>query len=333
MDLLRTRRAEDPLDNRGLRVFSRIVAAATLILISAGALVTSTGSGLSVPDWPLSYGQLFPRMVGGILYEHGHRMIAGTVALLTAVLCAWTWRVEPRAHVRRTAFVALGAVLFQAVLGGLTVIFLLPDAISVSHAGLAEIFFCLTVTLATMLSRGWIEAPPRTATGGFLPVPAMAMLTTGVIFTQIILGAVMRHTGAGLAIPDFPLAWGRWIPPTLAGGIAIHFSHRVGALAVTVAVVVLLSLVLRRCRDDAWVVRPALLLGTLVVVQIMLGALTIWTAKGVVPTTAHVATGAATLATSLVLTLRSWRRYRLAAVATPIPVVSPAREIAGGEFA
>lgn len=331
MNLFRPRRADDPLRNRGLRGFSRVLAGATLVLIFAGGLVTSTGSGLAVPDWPLSYGQLFPRMVGGILYEHGHRMIAGAVALLTAILCFWTWRVEPRAHVRRIAFAALFTVLLQAVLGGITVLFLLPDAISVSHAGLAEIFFALTVTLATLFSRGWIEAPPRSAATGVLPVPIMATLTAGLVYVQILLGAVMRHTGAGLAIPDFPLAWGRLIPPTLIGGIAIHFSHRVGALIVTMAVGLLLVLVLRRCRGDAWIVRPALLLGALVLTQIALGGLTIWSAKGVIPTTAHVATGAATWATSVLLALRCWRRFRLAVATTPALAAQPG--VRGGEYA
>ena len=164
------RRAADPRQNHGLRRYSRVVAGCTLLLIFAGGLVTSTGSGLAVPDWPLSYGQLMPRMVGGILYEHGHRMIAGAVALMMAALCFWTWRVEPRRWVRNLAFIAMGSVLAQALLGGLTVIFLLPPAISSAHAGLAEIFLCLTVTLATAFSHGWLNAPPRTTAGTAFPV-------------------------------------------------------------------------------------------------------------------------------------------------------------------
>ena len=287
------------------------MAACTLLLNFARGLVTSTGSGLAVPDWPLSYGRLFLPMVDGILFEHGHRLVAGTVATLIAILCAWLWRREPRAWVRRLGFFAMGIVLLQALLGGLTVIFLLPDAISASHAGLAEIFFCLTVTLAVVTSRGWTEAPPRrTLSPAPLPLPTVAAVTTAIIFTQIILGAVMRHTGAGLAIPDFPLSWGRLVPRSLAGGIAINFAHRVGAVAVTAAILTVSTIVLRRHSRDGWLVRPALILSGLIVAQITLGAFTIWSARGVIPTTLHVAVGAATLATSLVLTLRSFRRFR-----------------------
>ncbi|MGZ7042720.1 MAG: COX15/CtaA family protein, partial [Thermoanaerobaculia bacterium] len=131
-----------------LRRFTKLVAASTLFLIFAGAMVTSTGSGLAVPDWPLSYGMLMPPMIGGIFYEHGHRMIAATVGLLTVIQALWLWRREPKRRVRMLGFLAVGAVIAQGVLGGLTVIFLLPHAISVAHAGLAEIFFCLNVSIA-----------------------------------------------------------------------------------------------------------------------------------------------------------------------------------------
>ena len=313
--LLAPRRAADPRQNNGLRRYARVVAGCTLLLIFAGGLVTSTGSGLSVPDWPLSYGQLMPRMVGGILYEHGHRMIAGTVALMMAVLCLWTWRVEPRRWVRNLAFAAMGAVLAQAVLGGLTVIFLLPPAISSAHAGLAEIFLCLTVTLATALSHGWLNAPPRTTAGAAfpLPLPVLGICTTGIMFLQVMIGAWMRHIGAGLAIPDFPLAFGRLVPASFTGPIAIHFAHRIGALCVSVAVIGLGVQVLRRCRGDAWLTRPAALLLTMLLVQVTLGATAVWTKLSVLPTTAHVMIGGATVAVSTLLTLRLWRRFQLPA--------------------
>src|ERR1700730_4331426 len=118
----------------GLHRFAVGTACATLVLIVAGGLVTSTESGLSVPDWPLSYGRLMPPMVGGVFYEHGHRMVATAVGLLTVVLAIWRRRPAPRAWVRRLGCAALAAVLAQVGLGGLTVIFLLPTAISVAHA-------------------------------------------------------------------------------------------------------------------------------------------------------------------------------------------------------
>src|SRR5262245_28644535 len=140
---------------KGLHRFALLTAASTFALIIAGGLVTSTGSGLAVPDWPLSYGQLFPPMVGGIFYEHGHRMVACTVGILTVLLAVWLQLREPRVWVRRLGLAAVAAIVFQAVLGGITVLFLLPPPVSVAHACLAQAFFCLTVTLAIVTSRTW----------------------------------------------------------------------------------------------------------------------------------------------------------------------------------
>jgi len=135
--------------------FARATAAMTFVLLIAGGLVTSTDSGLSVPDWPLSYGTLFPPMVGGIRYEHTHRLIAGLVALMIAILAAWLWRRERRRWVRRLAAAAAAAVLTQAVLGGLTVLLVLPAPISIAHACLGPLVFCVTVVLAQVMSPGW----------------------------------------------------------------------------------------------------------------------------------------------------------------------------------
>jgi cytochrome c oxidase assembly protein subunit 15 len=303
---------------RWLRRYARLVALSTLFLIFAGGMVTSTGSGLAVPDWPLSYGMLFPPMVGGIFYEHGHRMIAGAVGVMIAVLAFWLLRVESRGWVKRLGVAAGVAVIAQALLGGLTVILLLPDAVSISHAALAEIVFCLTVAIATVTSAGWSRAATegRGTDGAGLPEGAaltrLALATTALVYVQILLGAVMRHTGAGLAIPDFPLAYGRLIPTSLAGGIGIHFAHRVGALVVTVAIVALAVRVFRRHRGDAWLVRPVVALLVLLTIQVTLGALTIWTIKAPVPTSLHVMCGAATLAMSLIVTLRAARRVWVA---------------------
>ena len=143
-----------------LHLFALLTAAATAVLIFAGGLVTSTGSGLSVPDWPNSYGWFmftFPieNWVGGIFYEHSHRLIASTVGFLILVLAFWLWRVEPRRWVRRLGFIALGAVITQGMLGGITVLWYLPDPISIAHASLAQIVFCLTITIAVATSPGW----------------------------------------------------------------------------------------------------------------------------------------------------------------------------------
>ena len=294
----------------GLRRFTKVVAGSTLFLIFAGAMVTSTGSGLSVPDWPLSYGMLMPPMVGGIFYEHGHRMIAAAVGFLTVLQAVWLQLREPKRLLRLLGWCAVGAVIAQGVLGGLTVIFLLPHAVSIAHAGLAEIFFCLNVSIAFFASR-WF-ASSRELERGDAPVRSTTALVA-VVYLQILVGALMRHLGAGLAIPDFPLAFGHLLPPAFTLQIGVHFAHRVGALVVA-AMMVVVFLRLRRFEAAHPLRQVAYALLLVVGSQIMLGAYTIWSGKQPVITSLHVATGALTLATSLVLALTAravaWRRGR-----------------------
>jgi cytochrome c oxidase assembly protein subunit 15 len=300
-----------------LHRFATLVAGCTVLLVLAGSLVTSTDSGLSVPDWPTSYGWnmfTFPpsKWVGGIVYEHGHRLIASTVGFLTIILAAWLARRDPRRWLKRLGFAALGAVIAQGVLGGLTVLFFLPAAISTAHAGLAEIFFCLTVAIALFTSPEWIAGYGRTAsdlTGrdNDAVLRRLATATTILIYTQILIGATMRHTGAGLAIPDFPLMFGHLLPPVWDAKIAVHFAHRVGALVVTLATLATAGHVWSHQRDRRELTRPATLLAALVAVQVTLGAFTVLTRRDVWINSLHVVCGALVLATSLVVTLRSWR--------------------------
>ncbi len=297
-----------------LHRFCQFLAGCTVLLILAGSLVTSTGSGLSVPDWPTSYGWsmfTFPpsKWVGGILYEHGHRLIASTVGLLTIVLVVWVWLEERRRWMKRLALAALGAVVAQGLLGGLTVLFYLPAAVSTAHAGLAEIFFCMTVAMALFTSPAWIAS---TAAGAPQPVNdamlrRVATTTTVLVFVQIMIGATMRHTGAGLAIPDFPWMFGRVVPPHWDSKIAIHFAHRVGALVVASAIVATAGHVWFHHRTRRELVRPAAAIVLLVALQITLGALTVLTGRDVAINSAHVVVGALVLATSVVITLRTWQ--------------------------
>lgn len=296
-----------------LRRFTKFVAFSTLFLIFAGAMVTSTGSGLAVPDWPLSYGMVFPPMVGGIFYEHGHRMIAATVGFLTVLQAIWLQRRAPIRRLRILGWCAVGAVIAQGVLGGLTVLFLLPPAISIAHAGLAEIFFCLNVSIAFFAS-DWFtrlvknakgDAPARAATGLVL-----------IVYTQILLGALMRHLGAGLAIPDFPLSMGYVIPPFTSGRIVANFAHRAGALVVVISVA---GMYIRLLKFEAR--HPLRQIANMLIVviptQVMLGAYTVWSGKQPVITSLHVATGALTLAFALMLALTAhalaWRTHRAGA--------------------
>src|SRR4051812_26168454 len=170
-----------------LHRFAKLVVACTVLLLLAGSFVTSTGSGLSVPDWPTSYGWnmfTFPRSmwVGGIFYEHTHRLIASSVGFLTVILAAWLWRSEPRVWLRRLGLAALGAVIARGLLGGITVLFYPPAAVSTGHAGLAEIFFCITVAIALFTSRSWLTdaRPVDDAT-----LRTVATATTALIYVQI----------------------------------------------------------------------------------------------------------------------------------------------------
>jgi cytochrome c oxidase assembly protein subunit 15 len=285
-----------------LHRFAILLVGATLVLIFVGGLVTTTGSGLAVPDWPLSFGVLFPRMVGGVLYEHGHRMVATAVGFLTLVLALVAHLVHARQVVRRLSLLAIVVVIAQGVLGGITVLWLLPIEISVAHACLAQAFLCLTVAIAMLTGPSW-NAHPRSEDTG---LRLLTLATVATVYVQLILGAVMRHSGAGLAIPDFPLAFGRLIPPFDLPGVTVHYLHRLGAVAVTIMVAASYAAIRARHGHEAALTRPARLAVALVVVQVTLGALTIWTEKAIVITTAHVACGAALLATTFGLALRTW---------------------------
>lgn len=293
----------------GLHRYAVFLACAIVGLIAAGGLVKSLEAGLSVPDWPTSYGGINPPrwwQIENVRAEHGHRLIAGTVALLTVGMAVWAARREPRPWARRLAYGAVATVLAQALLGGLTVLLFLPTAISVSHAALAQLYLCLVATYALVSSPRW-EA--RSSVGSLLAATRLrplATATTGLIYAQILLGAVVRHTGAGLAIPDFPRMFGRWWPPSLDLPIALQLAHRVGAALVTLAVATLLVKVWRQPQRRGFV-GPASVMALLVVAQVALGATIIWSGRAVLPNTLHVPTGAALLVTSWVLTLRSWR--------------------------
>ena len=308
----------------GLRVFSKLTCFSTLFLIFVGGMVTSTGSGLSVPDWPLSYGTLFPPMVGGVFYEHGHRMVAGTVGFLTLLLTIWVHFKEKRKWVKVAAYFALLAVICQGVLGGITVLFYLPPAISVSHAVLAQTFFLLTILLAYSFS---LERQHR------LDLPIVvnvrmqkaSLILVVAVYIQLILGAIMRHTGSGLAIYDFPTMGGEWWPvlnktflakinvwrfqhgldPVKLSNVIFHLLHRIGALGVCAALVYVnlagRGLSLPNQKQIHWAIWA---LNLFVLTQIFLGAMTVLTLKQPVVTSLHVMCGATILGLSFLLFLR-----------------------------
>lgn len=200
--------------------YAVLTAIATFLLLLAGSLVTSTDSGLAVPDWPLSYGLWFPPMVGGILFEHGHRMIAGLVGLMILGLAAWLWGAEPRAWVRRLGYAAACAVLLQALLGGLTVLLLLPAAVSIAHACVAQLVFGLMVSLAGVTAPGWGRGlPPSAGAEATSMLQRLGTILVVAVFLQILLGAVIRHTGLGV--------WGHVAGAVVVVGLGHALSARV----------------------------------------------------------------------------------------------------------
>jgi cytochrome c oxidase assembly protein subunit 15 len=194
--------------DRRVHTFAVFTACCTFLLLIAGALVTSNDAGLSVPDWPLSYGSLMPPMVGGIFYEHGHRMIAAFVGFLSIILAVSLWRTEPRRWLRWLGVAALGAVIAQGILGGITVLFFLPASISAAHATLAQIFFCTVVAIALFTSAWWQRARPLAVDGQGTAIHSLGIATAAATLVQIILGAAFRHKGFG-------------IDPHLAGAVVV----------------------------------------------------------------------------------------------------------------
>jgi heme a synthase len=280
-----------------------LLACWTFLLIIAGALVTSNDAGLSVPDWPTSFGSLYkiPRLVGGVKFEHTHRMIAQVAGLLTIILAIWTWRAEKRRWLRILVWAALGTVILQGVLGGITVLFYLPPAVSSAHAALAQTFFCIAVAIALFTGQRWIEEVPRVEADSRKPsLFQLTMLSILVLYVQLLLGAMFRHHGmswwphvANAVVVSFVLAW------TAIRAISVY--SRVEAIR-----------------------RPAIIMIALLITQLCLGFAAFLTRVAwgrdalqpelpmVVSTVAHVAVGALLLATTVVLAIQVWRHVPVA---------------------
>ena len=292
-------------NNPWLHRYAMLVAGSTFLLLIAGGLVTSNDAGLSVPDWPTSFGSFkMPRMVGGVLFEHGHRMIAGTVGILTLLLAAWVWLRESRRWVRSLAGAAVLAVVAQAALGGITVLFYLPTVISVSHATLGQIFFCLTASLAFFTRADWRWDEPKLDDPAAPALPHLASATTAACLVQLVLGATFRHNGLGI------------IP------------HVVGAMVVTLLTIWLMARVLTRFSSESRLVRPALFLVGVVLVQVFLGIGSYFMKEAarnapqplppvVLVTTTHLAVGALVLVSSLYFTYLTYRHISLPSATVP----------------
>ena len=275
----------------------------TLLLIVAGALVTSNDAGLSVPDWPTTFGSIYkmPRMVGGVKFEHGHRMVAELVGLLTIALAIWTWRSEQRRWLRLLGVAAVATVIGQGILGGLTVLFYLPAPISSAHAALAQTFFCIAVCIAIFTGRQWVEEVPRVDVDSRRPTLfTLTLLSIFVLYVQLILGAMFRHKGMS------------WWPHVVHAGVV--------AVVLTWTAVRTLSVY---SKIEA-LRKPAIVLLSLLMTELCLGFTAFLTRVAwgrdslqpeppmVISTVSHVAVGALLLATSVVLAIQVWRHVPVA---------------------
>jgi heme a synthase len=282
----------------GLHRFSVLLAIATFFLIIAGAAVTSNEAGLSVPDWPLSYGKVMPEMKDGVFYEHGHRMVASTVGFLTVIMAVWLWLKEPRTWMKKLGLAALGLVIGQGVLGGLTVLFLLPKPVSIGHACMAQLFFSTTVAFTVLLSREWTEQEPQISTDqGWPSLRTIAVIVPLVVLAQLLMGAAFRHK----LISILP--------------------HIAGAGAVLLVVFLFgVSLVTHHAKNKA-LLRAGWLMMGIVTVQLMLGIGAYLTRSAVesfakpggvmvAVTVAHVSVGALALASTVLAAIEVFRNVQ-----------------------
>ena len=303
--------------NIAVRRLSKVIVFLTLSLIFVGALIKSHEVGLSVPDWPTSYGKQmfsfpFSEMVGGIFYEHGHRLFATIVGFFTLIQFIVLSFTDHPMWVKKMSFIALVLVITQGFLGGMTVIFFLPPQISILHGILAQIFFISIIFIAYSLSDSRLNKKKESYP---LFIKRGALIITLLVFVQLVLGALVRHTSSGLAIPDFPKMGGMLIP-TFSDNmvnninvelfdknldmvskwqVVIHFLHRLGAFIITLALTFFVYKFRKMVEKNSTESKILILFSVLLFIQIILGASTVITEKLPFVASFHVVTGAALL--------------------------------------
>jgi cytochrome c oxidase assembly protein subunit 15 len=342
-----------------LNRFAWFTAAATLFLICSGGMVTSKGVGLAVPDWPTTFGYnmfLFPvsKWIGGVFFEHTHRLIASTVGFLTIILAVWIWRSENQS-LRNLGLIAVAGVVLQGILGGLRVT-MLKDQIGIFHACLAQAFLGLIVFIALATTKSWqtLNTLPADSinmtglTGHVSPrlarIKTIALVTTVAIYVQLALGAAMRHQHKDLAILDFPTANRAWIPDASAAALAkinawrdahafsdvtasqiwLQMAHRFLALIIAVLVIVTCLRIWRHAKQVIALCRTSILWCVLLFLQLTLGAWVIWSNKAADVATAHVAIGATMLSFGVIITAICGRLSQQQERSTITPASAPA---------
>jgi cytochrome c oxidase assembly protein subunit 15 len=356
-----------------LHRFAVLTAVITFCLLGIGGLVTSHEAGMSVPDWPTSYGyNMFALPIkfwkGGAFFEHTHRLLASGAGFLTTVLAVWLWLKDSRKWMKWLGVLAFLLVVAQGVLGGLRVT-LKMDNLGVIHGVVAQSFFILMCAIALFTSRFWqkLENIQQTTFNNQRPTAGdrpnagkldvgcsmlnvgcslrwLVLATTVLIFCQLVLGATMRGQHAGLAIRDFPLAYGKIWPdtspdamslydaermdvisqiPITAFQIILQMVHRIIALAIFILVAIAAWLSWKRLGGKNPLAKLALSWFALIVLQIALGAWTVWSNKAADVATAHVLIGALSLVTGALWCIIAFRRSR------SLPEIVPATTISG----
>ena len=317
--------------------FAVLNAVATFLLIGLGGLVTSHEAGMSVPDWPTTYGYnmfVFPvdKWIGGIFYEHSHRLLASAVGLLTTILAVWLWLKDPRKWLTWLGVAAFLLVIVQGILGGLRVRWQL-DWLGVPHGAVAQAFQVLTCAIALFTSRWWLNSSAEKQISVPRGLRSHVLYVTILIFIQLLIAATMRHQHAGLAIPDFPLAYGKIWPSTTPEAVAgynahrveinnanpitafqvnLQMAHRLVAYAIFLGVAAVAFLARKKLGGADGLTRLAWFWFALLALQIVLGAATIWWNKAADVTTLHVMVGASALLTGALWWMMAERRTQRA---------------------
>src|SRR6266851_3374023 len=306
--------------------FTVFVAVLAFLLLIAGGLVTSNNAGLAVPDWPTSFGSMYrmPQMIGGVKFEHGHRVVAEVVGLLTIVVAIWTWMVDKRRWMRALTIGAVLGVVFQGVLGGLTVLNFLPPAISTAHGVVGQTMFCVLAAIAVFTSKSWLDEPSERITlKDAKPLIRHSWMLIGFLYIQLILGAAFRHV------------WTKW-GPVGSNHWPVHkiihmflYPHILNALFVAGLILYLAMRGLSKHPNIPHIRKPAMGLLMLLILQLLLGvaAYIVRVVQGVNDvqptiglvgvTVAHLGVGALILALTVVFTIQSYRHRGEAADVLP----------------
>lgn len=293
----------------------------SLALLYAGAYTTSIQAGMVFLDWPLSNSSVMPEGWWdnqAMRAEHGHRLLGAKLGFLSIVLATWAFLREGRPWVRKLAYGLLALVIAQGMLGGMRVMFdqlntgaetnAVGYTFRILHALGAEFTLCWLAALALVLSRRWREQKCALSSPAPRQVRLWGLIAVGILILQILVGALMRHAGAGLAIPTFPLTpEGGLLPAVWSTPVTLHWLHRLGAVIATVVLLIFLGMIHGRANTrrafSGWVYGITALLA----VQIFLGAATVWTHKNPVMASSHMLVGAILLASTWTLALQTFR--------------------------